>query len=383
MRPLCQHIRLQGLGAEKQLTRLQQMGYTLYDIRRIDLRTIELGFPVAASSTILSFLQERGFTCTPLPARSTLKQLLFLKSRTPLLVFFCCALLLLSFSMRYIWRIEIIGAGPYIGEVRAFLQEEKVHIGSMIDQIDLSSLASRLTYRLPRVAWVRASMQGLTLRIDVTQGVPMPDIESAGDNGHLIASCDGVIESIAVFAGTAAVKVGDTVQAGDILIYGHERASDDTLRPVRARGQIIASTYVSATASVSAQNLQIQRTGQSQSMVCVHLPFLSFPLTASPNYLTSEFESHFLPLGGAWFPLQIEKRTVFELYLEPDFPDEAALKAEAARLSLQNLLLSCAENDEIIDKWLYYSMIEGGIISATVTAQVMREIGLFTPETPE
>lgn len=102
MRPLCQHIRLQGLGAEKQLTRLQQMGYTLYDIRRIDLRTIELGFPVAASSTILSFLQERGFTCTPLPARSTLKQLLFLKSRTPLLIFFCCTLLLLSFSMRYV-----------------------------------------------------------------------------------------------------------------------------------------------------------------------------------------------------------------------------------------------------------------------------------------
>ena len=110
---------------------------------------------------------------------------------------------------------------------------------------------------------------------------------------------------------------------------------------------------------------------------------LELPLTPSPSYLTEEFESSYLPVGGAWIPLQVEKRTVFELYLQQEAPDEAAIKAEAARLSLQNLLLKCSKNDEIIDKWLYYSMIEGGILSATVTAQVLTEIGLFSPETPE
>ncbi|MBQ4553281.1 MAG: sporulation protein YqfD [Clostridia bacterium] len=383
MRPLCHYIRLQGLGIEKQLTRLEQMGYKLYDVRRVDLRTVELGFAVSEGEAILSFLQARGFSCTALPPRGAVQTLHQFKTRTPFVIFLLCALLLLSLSMRCIWRIEITGAGAYIGEVRSFLKEENLSIGRDKQAIDLKAIESRLTHRLPRVAWVHASLHGLTLRIDVIQGVPMPDIESCLGNGSIIAAQDGVIEAISVFAGTAAVQPGDSVKAGDVLIYGYERGANDTLLPVRARGRITAHTYISATAAVSAQQLSIHRTGNSQIQYLAHLPMLELPLTPSPSYLTEEFESSYLPVGGAWIPLQVEKRTVFELYLQQEAPDEAAIKAEATRLSLQNLLLKCSKNDEIIDKWLYYSMIEGGILSATVTAQVLTEIGLFSPETPE
>ena len=87
MKPVCRHIRLQGLGAEKQLTYLQQQGYTLYDIKRINLRTIEFGFLQKESASILTYLTERGFTCDPLPIRGTARKLQSLINQTPLLCF--------------------------------------------------------------------------------------------------------------------------------------------------------------------------------------------------------------------------------------------------------------------------------------------------------
>lgn len=383
MRPVCEHIRLQGLGVEKQLTALQKMGYTLCDVRRMDIRTIEFGYEKKHGDDIRAYLTQRGFTCTLLPPRGAAKHLSSFRTFYPLTVFSLCMLLILSISMQFIWRVDINGAGAYIGEVRAFLQEENIRPGRSMESINLKSLSEKLTYRLPRVAWVRASFKGLTLAIDVTQGVPMPDIETNGGNGNLIALQDGVIESIAVYAGTAAVKAGDTVQKGDILIYGHERGSNETLTPVRARGKVIARTYIEESAAISTASYQSCRTGNFKEQIYFHLPSFSFSFTPAPAYLTSEYESAITPLGGAWLPIYMEKRLVYEVYLEQNTPDMTVLQAEAARLAMQKLLLLCGENDEIIDKWLDYSMIEGGTILATATAEVWADIGLFSPETPD
>lgn len=383
MKPPRAHIRLQGLGADKQLLRLQQMGYTLFDIQKAAPDTLDFGYDAAAGRDLHAYLTDRGFIVTPLPPRGTARRLRLLKSLLPLAVFFLSAMLALSLAARCIWRIEITGAGPYIGEVRAFLREENICEGCLIRRIDPQSLSEKLTFRLPRVAWVRVSLCGLTLSVEITQGVPAPDTHSSSGNGHIIADRDCVIEALHVYAGTAAVQTGDAVKAGDVLIYGHERAQNGTLRPVRARGKITGCSYLTETVRISALSLQSCRTGKSTKMLYLALPFLRLPLSPSPQYLTSEYESVFLPLGGAWFPLQIEKRTVFELYLQPDDADTVSIKEEGARLALQNLLIHCGEHDEIIDKWLYYSMIEGGILSATVTALIRTQIGLFSPETPE
>lgn len=383
MKPLCEHIRLTGLGAEKQISALQQMGYTLYDIRRLDIRTVEFGYAKTYSDEIRAYLSQRGFICTLLPPRGKAKKLLNFQLHYPLIVFFLCMLLILSLSMQYVWKIDVNGAGMYLGEIRSFLREENIHAGRIMASIDLKSLTEKLTYRLPRIAWVHASFKGLTLSIDITQGVPMPPIDTDGGNGNIIASQNGIIESIEVYAGTAAVKSGDTVKAGDVLIYGHERRSSDTLTSVRARGKVLACTYLKESAAISALSYQTHRTGNKASQIYLHFPGFSFTVSAIPAYLTTEHESVFYPLGGAWLPVRIEWRTVYETYLETISPDENALKTEVARLSMQKLSFLLSENDEIIDKWLDYSMIEGGIILATATAEVRTDIAIFSPETPD
>jgi len=383
MKFLKEYFSVRGISAERQLSKLESMGFTLYDVRRTGARSVEFGADKTHAEQICLFFQERGFECTPLPPRGLNKKLQALQLHSPLLILSLVTLFFLSFSMRFIWKIDVSGAGAYAGEVRAFLAENGIRIGMRIDAVNTNALADQLTYRLPRIAWVHARIQGMTLQIDITQGVPAPEIVSHGPPGNIVAGRSGTIENIHVYAGTAAVGAGDHVTAGDVLIYAFEQGKDGINVPVRARGTVIASSYITENASVSAHNFQSERTGRTARQTVIHLPGCSLPLTSGPDFLTSEFESVFQRAGSSWFPVIIEKRTVFELAISETAPDNSHLQAESARLAMQKLLLSVGENDEIVDKWLDYSMIEGGIIVATVRAWIRSDIAVSSPETPD
>ena len=86
---------------------------------------------------------------------------------------------------------------------------------------------------------------------------------------------------------------------------------------------------------------------------------------------------------AAWLPIWVERQTIYEVALEENPRDEQALQHESGRLAMQKLLTFCGGSDEIIDKWLDYSMIEGGNIMAVATAEMQMEIGRFLPISPE
>ena len=83
--------------------------------------------------------------------------------------------------------------------------------------VDAKALESALSYRYPQVAWFQVYVTNMTLTVQVAHGVPMPEMAEA-ETGDLTADRNGIIHSIRVFAGTPAVKPGDVVQKGDVLI---------------------------------------------------------------------------------------------------------------------------------------------------------------------
>ena len=70
MRPICEHVRIQGVGIDRQLSALEKRGFTLYDIRKINLKTAEFGYAKSNSAEILEFLSQRGFSVSVLPPKS-------------------------------------------------------------------------------------------------------------------------------------------------------------------------------------------------------------------------------------------------------------------------------------------------------------------------
>ena len=67
------------------------------------------------------------------------------------------------------------------------------------------------------------------------QGVPPPETAVLTGHADVVAAEDGVIKRLTAFAGTPAVKEGDFVRAGQVLIEGQEMG-----KAVKARGEAAA-----------------------------------------------------------------------------------------------------------------------------------------------
>lgn len=70
------------------------------------------------------------------------------------------------------------------------------------------------------ISWVSAKITGTKLVVQIKEADLKADEEKSAAPGDIVADSDGMIESIVVRRGTAAVAPGDWVRAGDVLIYG-------------------------------------------------------------------------------------------------------------------------------------------------------------------
>ncbi len=374
---------ISGMGLERLLETLKKQQIPLYDVKRTAARTLQLYTAIQQSAQVEETAAQLGFVIKALPARGAAQRLEALKRQKLLPIFALIMLFLLLGALRFVWHVEISGAGIYLGEVRSFLAEQRIVPGIPKSAVNIQALCDALLYRLPRVTWVRAEIRGLTLHVDITQGTPAPTLESNDGNGSIVAARDGVIEEIRVYSGTAAVKPGDTVRAGDVLIQGWEHGSDDTPMPVRARGTVRARVWYSAQATAPAAEIISLPTGNIAQRQAISSPWFCCYREEAPAYLTSDHETARIPIGGVWLPVWRETTTYTEVALEKGARDLQAAQAEAGTLAMRRLLRLCGENDEMIDKWLDYSMIDGETILASATMEVITEAGRFLAESSQ
>ena len=250
-----------------------------------------------------------------------------------------------------VWKIDIDGAGSYRGEINAWLRENGIAPFTRKSRIDLQDMCESLLYRLPEITWVRAKIRGVILDIDITRSVVAEEDAFDTRPGNVIASSDGIVQSVRVFQGTAAVRPGDTVKKGQTLIYGYENREDGRREAVRAKGEIRVRTWKSADALVYAGKTVSVPTGRETVVKAFLCPWGAVRSGSEPEYLACDKQTETFPIGGA--------------------------------CAMRKLLSLCDKNDEIIDKWLNCCMIEGDTIQATATAELIAETGVFSPQIPD
>lgn len=148
----------------------------------------------------------------------------------------------------YIWNIEFEGNYLHTDEQMInFLTEMDISIGSKKSIIDCSYIEDMIRKNYPDIGWVSVELKGTRLyaRFEETT-IPTPARafkETNLETGHLIASRDGIIQSIIVRAGTIKVKTGDIVRKGDILVSGIiEIIGDDQI--VSAAHEVLADADI-------------------------------------------------------------------------------------------------------------------------------------------
>lgn len=122
------------------------------------------------------------------------------------------------------------------------LESEHVSFGVSKKSVSNEHLVNCIKKEISNIHWVGIKTVGCVMTVEVQgNGENDAKIQRDATVDHLIASADGIIDSITVTQGTALCREGQAVQKGQVLVSGYEDHGFH-LRATQAKGQVIAKT---------------------------------------------------------------------------------------------------------------------------------------------
>ncbi|MBQ6808266.1 MAG: sporulation protein YqfD [Firmicutes bacterium] len=205
--------------------------------------------------------------------RSGLPFLLAFLRRRPVLPLMSLLLMgaLFLFSS-LIFRVEVSSLEPLpeadYRRVLALAGENGLCPGRFIWQVDLEHCKRQISLSFPELFFVEVSRRGVNMEIRIAKRIDISPAQLPRSPGDVVAACDGVIENVLVRKGTAAVRSGDTVLKGQVLIYGWQGLEG----PVAADGIVTARVWASAYAECPTLHRELQPSGRQQSLLQLRGP---------------------------------------------------------------------------------------------------------------
>lgn len=258
------------LKPERLLNILWSEKIRVINIRRIDIVTIRITIEYESYLSVQETVKRLGGKSKIVGSRGILFFVGSLKSKVFLVaggVMFIAILLYLS---TFVWGIEITtrkNVSPY--EIRQQLYELGIKPGISKNKIDFKDLEKKLENMNSDILWLRARVEGSTLKISIEEKVNPPEIKE-GDLGNLVAKMDGEISRVYTFAGRSVVHSGEFVKAGDVIIEGINGKEEDPYEVV-PDGVVMANTFYEKSLKTKYKGSELKRSGEKDSDIYLNI----------------------------------------------------------------------------------------------------------------
>lgn len=265
----------------------------------------------------------------------------------------------LFFMSSFVWNIDVVGNNTVSDkQILSVCEELGLYEGSKISHIDTNLLKTQLALKLDEVSWASVNIEGVKATVNISESIGNKNEKQQPCN--LIACRDGVITGLKVTEGTIAVKMGQTVTAGDLLVSGIIDYKDGTSSFTISSGEVFAETE--RTLSFLANYVQTEKIyvapPQRRSVLTVF--GLNIPLylgTLKGNFETETTLKRFKK-NGMYLPITLTETSflavdqrAYEITTEQA---EALAKQKLFELEAQELenveILSKTENVEVTEK---------------------------------
>ena len=280
----------------------------------------------------------------------------------------------LAVASQLVWRIEIIDPGVYEADLRGYLAAIDVRPLRWKRSFDLGALRDSLEWRYPEVAWIECGFRGTTLTVTVVEGVASGEALTHLGSGDVVAARDGVVSIIVTLAGTPQVEAGDIVRKGQILILGEERTSDGLVRPVSARGKVLARVWDGASVRMSTMEQETVYTGRQQEIIVAACPWFDLWTAGESGFEQQDAAVRAMPLGGLFLPFTLRFETRMEAETALRTRDLDQVKEEAAVAATRRLREKVGGDDVFLTKWVDYSMIDDENLLAVAVGERVIDI---------
>lgn len=172
-------------------------------------------------------------------------------------VFIGCMFFLIS--SKYTWRIEIFGLKDLTkNEIITVLQNNNVKVGKINTQTS-EDIETILLNNYDRIAQVSVIKQGTAIIINLSEKL----VYTEQSFNPITAKYNGIITKINLITGTPNVKVGDYVNAGDVLVLPFNLVDNKKIS-VKPLAEIEAEIYILGSAKLDKTEQVLVRTGKKQ-----------------------------------------------------------------------------------------------------------------------
>ncbi|MDD6032285.1 MAG: sporulation protein YqfD [Oscillospiraceae bacterium] len=149
---------------------------------------------------------------------------------------------LLLFSQCFLWAVDVTGCEKMQPEtIRQAAAGLGLKQGIFLPAADLAAITTRLRQDFPTIASLSLNRVGSRVEIALTEATLSPPILPE-DPCNLVAARTGRITSLSVTRGQSAVKLGQTIAEGQLLISGITETPDGKIAYDHASGQVLAET---------------------------------------------------------------------------------------------------------------------------------------------
>lgn len=264
-----------------------------------------------------------------------------------------CAMLIIFAGSRVLWEVRIVGCNHLSEEhILELLAEEGVEVGSSIPPIDAKKTALHILLKEKQIAYLAINIIGTVCEVQVTEAVFPQESEAEDYPASIVAAEDGLIERVEVYDGQLAVKAGEAVRAGSVLISGLCDGFDGAWRLTRASGKVIAKVEREFVVEVPFTEERLQKNGEesvAKSLIFFKKSIKLFETSSilTPTYDTIESKDALTLPSGLVLPIAIS--TTRQIGYEKVTLSRTVSEAEAlARKRMEALTADALRDAELL-----------------------------------
>lgn len=354
----CVYVRFSGDNPERMLTLLSRSRFNFWGIKRFGA-AIQVCMYAPDFKKLRKLRGNSGIKVHIAGRRGLPFILRRYRHRSGLAVGFALFLLLNAVASMFIWNIRVEGNNKLTeGEIRGYLADIGIREGSLSRNVDCETARLKLAIMSDTISWASLTIEGSQLIVAVSEREPIDKTDTTPCN--LVASRNGVIDEIHALTGVTAVKVGDTVTKGQLLVSGVVEYSTGSSKFLAAKGDVFAITTRDITVTQPYKVTRTQRTGRVKKRSVLSFFTLNVPLYVGDIKFPYEktVQTHFISTDSAYLPIRLTTASFFETEEVQITLTEENAKAEA----LKQMEEICFESDfEILEYEDFYTQNHEGI----------------------
>ncbi|MFZ5648665.1 MAG: sporulation protein YqfD [Bacillota bacterium] len=213
------NILVRGENLEKFLNMAASRGIFLWDIKRVGQNEIFVKTRLSAVKP-LRHIGRNTSTRFDFKNREGLPFMISrIKKRKSLIIGAMLFLLGLYILSSFVWFVDVKGNRSLASkEILGIAAEAGLKVGALKIRVDEVRVENLIRERLPEVSYVGVNVSGTRATIEIAEKIIMQKKETHPSD--IVAGKAGLIKEVLVLVGNPAVKEGDTVVPGQVLISG-------------------------------------------------------------------------------------------------------------------------------------------------------------------